>query len=112
MAADGKIDRRYGMRGPREGRAPVDGGHPARPAHVGDVEDHRAAMPVADIEPAAAPDRVMAAMRPALPGRGLAAGGPLPRHPPASDLLRPRRIEEVENHHDVADITLDLRRDV
>ena len=54
----------------------------------------------------------MTAMRAALPGRRLAAGRPLTRHPPAPDLLRPRRVLEVEDHDDIADVAFDLRRDV
>ena len=56
-------------------------------ADIVDVEDDEAAVPVADVEAIADPHRVMAAMRGALPGRLLAAGRPLPGHPPAADLL-------------------------
>src|SRR4030095_8442032 len=54
----------------------------------------------------------MTAMMPARPGRLLAARRPLTRHPPAPYLLRPRRIVEVEDHHDVADVAIHLGRDV
>ncbi len=46
------------------------------------------------------------------PGRRLAASGPLPRHPPAPDFLRLRRIVEVQDHHDVADVAVHLGGDV
>src|SRR5260370_22422086 len=42
----------------------------------------------------------------------LAAGGPLAGRPPSPDLARMSRVDEVENHHDVAGVTLDRRRDV
>ena len=54
----------------------------------------------------------MAFVRVVLPRRLFAAGSPLPRHPPAADFLRFRRIFEVENHHDVADVAVHGRRDV
>src|SRR5262249_463372 len=70
-------------------------------------------VPVADIEPVALPDRMMAAgWSPVRPGVLLAAGLPLPRDPPAADFDGLRRVGEVEDHHDVADIALDGRRDV
>src|SRR4029077_18776525 len=93
-------------------RAPVEAADVARPADVIDPEDHEAAMPIARVEPVAAAQRMMAAMPAPLPGRGLAAGGPLPRHPPFRDRLGPVRVGEVEDHDDVADIALFLRRDV
>src|SRR5713226_8225658 len=42
----------------------------------------------------------------------LAACGPLAGRPPSPDLARMSRVDEVENHHDVAGVTLDRRRDV
>src|ERR1700676_3772114 len=69
-------------------------------------------MPIADIEPVAPAQRMMAAMRRALPARLLAAAGPLSGHPPAPDLARLRGVAEVEDHHDVAAIALDRRRDI
>src|SRR5471032_1337465 len=47
-----------------------------------------------------------------LPARCLAAGGPLPLHPPAADLLGPGRVLQVEDHDDGADITLQFSGDV
>src|SRR5882724_5836867 len=85
--------------------APVETGHEARLAHVLDVEDDEAAVPVRDVEPVAEADRMVAAVRAALPGRRLAAGDPLAGHPPAADLLRVRRIVQVEDADDVAAIT-------
>src|SRR5882724_7029737 len=41
-----------------------------------------------------------------LPAWCFAAGGPLPLHPPAADLLRPGRVLQVEDHDDGADIAL------
>ena len=94
------------------GRAPVEPGDEARLAHVLDVEDHEAAVPVAHVEPVARADRVVAAVVAPRPGRRLPASGPLPRHPPAPDLLRPRRIVQIEDHHDVADVAVHLGGDV
>src|SRR5204863_8392263 len=96
----------------RIARAAVEAADGFRRAYFVDPEDHKAAMPIARIEPVAAAQRMMAAMPAPLPGRGLAAGGPLPRHPPARDRLGPGRVGEVEDHDDVADIALFLRRDV
>ena len=55
---------------------------------------------------------MMAAMVGALPGRRLAAGGPLARHPPAADFFRPLRLLKVDDRHDVAEIAVELRRAV
>src|SRR5207245_4219488 len=74
---------------------------------VFDVEDHKPALPVAGVEAIAEPQRMMAAVHGARPARGLAARDPLPRHPPAPDFLWMRRILEVEDAHDVADIALE-----
>src|SRR5262249_61763539 len=77
-----------------------------------DVEDHEAAVPVAHVEPVALANRVMAAVVPSRPRRCLAPRRPLPRHPPAPDLQWPRRVGEVEDHDDVADVSLHLRREI
>src|ERR1700722_7683219 len=69
-------------------------------------------MPIADIEAVALAQRMMAAVRRALPARLLAAAGPLSGHPPAPDLARVRGVAEVEDHQDVAAIALDRRRDI
>ena len=105
-------DRQHGVGRARVGRAPVEAADIGRVADVVDVEDHEAAVPITRIEPVAAPQRVMAAVPPALPGRRLAACGPLPRHPPAGDRLGPGRVGEIEDHDDVADIAVLLGRDV
>src|SRR5216684_8807114 len=96
----------------RIGRAPVEPADEFRMADIVDVEDHEAAMPVAGIKPVAAAQRVMAAMAAALPALALAAVRPLPLHPPARYRLGPRRVGEVEDHNDVADKAIFLRRDV
>src|SRR5262249_10268080 len=57
-------------------------------------------------------NRVMAAMVPPRPRWRLAARRPLPWHPPAPDLARLSGIGQVEDHHDVADVAVHLRRDV
>ena len=93
-------------------RAPVEPGDELGFAHVLDVEDDEPAVPVAGVEPVAGAQRVMALVRGAFPGRLLAARDPLPRHPPAADFLGLRRILQVEDHHDVADIAVHRRRDV
>ena len=104
------------------GRCASDAGTPGwcstcddqlRLRHVGDVEDEEAVVPVADIEAVAEAQRMVAARRyPVAPGVLLAARLPLAGDPPAPDLLRLRRIGEIEDHHDVADIALGGRRDV
>src|SRR5262245_65019151 len=69
-------------------------------------------MPVRDVEAIAEADRMMTTVRAALPRRRLAAGDPLAGHPPASDLLWPCRIGEVENADDVAAIALEIGRQI
>src|SRR5205807_4891346 len=64
------------------------------------------------VEAIAAPDRMVTAMVLRFPAGCLAAGGPLPLHPPATDLLGPGRILQVEDHDDGADIALLLRGNV
>src|SRR5580698_796348 len=88
MTGDRHIDRHQAVRGPAERRAPVEAGDQPRLGHVADVEDDAAAVPVADIQPIATPDRMVAAMVPPLPTRRFTTGGPLPFHPPPADLLR------------------------
>ena len=112
MAGDRHIDRNQAVRRPAERRTPVDVGDQLRLGHVADVEDDAAAVPVADIQAIAAPDRMVAAVVLRLPAGCLAAGGPLSFHPPAADLFRPGRILQVEDHDDGADIALLLRGDV
>ena len=52
-------------------------------------------------------ERMMAAWRwPIVPRIRLATGFPLSGDPPARHFLRARRIGEIEDHHDVADIAL------
>src|SRR5262249_28770888 len=104
----------------RQGGGNADrlGGIPAKAAdklgapNVGYVEDHNPSMPIAHVEPVSLPHRMMAPVRIALPGRLLPAGGPLSGHPPSSNFLRPCWIFEVDDHHDVADITFKSRREI
>src|SRR3954465_15721373 len=112
MAGDRHIDRNQAVRGPAERWTPVEVSDQLRLGHVADVEDDAAAVPVADIQPIAAPDRMVAAVVLRLPAGCLAAGRPLPFHPPAADLLRLCRVPEVEDHDDGADIALLLCGDV
>ena len=107
---NGTGERRVGRRD--EGRAPVEARDQARPREVRHVEDHEATVPVAHVEPVVEPDGMVTAVLAAGPGRRLAAPRPLPRHPPAAHLLRPCGIGEVEDHHDVADVAVQLGRDV
>src|SRR3546814_10181271 len=97
----------------REGRAGGEAGYGPRPRHVRDIEDEEPVMPVADIQPVAEPQRMVAA-RPghALPRIVLAAGVPLAGDPPAAHLFRPLGIADVEDQHDVAGVALDRGRDV
>src|SRR5580700_4431747 len=106
MAGDRNIDRDQAVRGPAERRTPVEVSDQLRLGHVADVEDDAAAVPVADIQAIAAPDRMVATVVLRLPARCFAAGGPLPLHPPAADLFRPGRVLQVEDHDDGADIAL------
>jgi hypothetical protein len=55
---------------------------------------------------------VTARRHPVVPRIGLAARFPLAGNPPATGLDRPRRIDEVEDHHDVADIALGSGREI
>src|SRR5476651_1131305 len=112
MAGDRHIDRNQAVGGPAERWTPVDVRDQLRPGHVADVEDDAAAVPVADVQAIAAPDRMVATVVLRLPVGFLAAGGPLPFHPPAADLFRPGRVLQVEDHDDGADIALLLRGDV
>src|SRR5437899_11800437 len=103
---EGRV-RRRGKR-----RTPVEPGDEPRRRRVLDVEDDEASVPVAHVEPGAEADRVVAAVRAARPGRRLTARDPLARHPPAADLPGPARVLEVEDHHDVPDVAVELRRGV
>src|SRR3954452_4599780 len=100
------------MRRPRKRRAPIEAGNEFRFAHVLDVENHEAAVPVTDIKPVAGADRMVTALIGPLPVRLLAARRPLSRHPPAPDFLGLFRIFEVDDLHDIAAIALELRRAV
>src|SRR5262249_18816732 len=94
----------------RERRAPVEPGHELGLAHILDVEDHESALPVAGIETVAHPQRGMAAVRGPLPARRLAAGDPLPPHPPAPAPLRPCRLLQFKNAEEVALIAFERGR--
>src|SRR5215468_3667203 len=101
-----------GMGRPGKRRRPVEAGHELWPAQIRDVENHEPAVPIADVEPIAVTDGMMTAMRRALPRRRLAAGRPLPRHPPFADELGARRIREIDDADDVAEIAIHFRRAV
>ena len=107
-----KRHRQHGVGRAGERRTPVQARHKFRLAHILDVENHEAAVPVAGIEPVAETQRMMAAMRAAFPGRLFAAGSPLSRHPPAADFFGFRLVFQIENHHDVAEITVYRGRDI
>ena len=87
------------VRRPRKGRMVVQARNAFRLGHVVDVEYVEPAVPVARIEAIPIAQRMVAAMRGALPRRRLAARGPLSGRPPAADFLRTRRILQVEDHH-------------
>src|SRR5260370_7857422 len=106
------MDRNQGGCGPAERGTPVEVRDQLRLGHVADVEDDAAAVPVADIQAIAAPDRMVATVVLRLPARCFAAGGPLPLHPPAADLFRPGRVLQVEDHDAGADIPLFLGANV
>ena len=70
-------------------------------------------MPVADIEALAHAQRMMTTRGDTIvPWIGLAAGFPLTGDPPSPDLARAGGIGEIQDHHDIADVALDGRRDV
>src|SRR5262249_59110025 len=83
-----------------------------RPAQIRDVENHEPAMPITDVEPITVADGMMTAVRRSLPCRPFPAGRPLPRHPPLADELGARRIREVDDADDVAEVAVHLRRAV
>src|SRR5204863_9856594 len=91
---------------------PVEAGDEFRPAQILDVENDEPAVPIAHIESIALAHGMMAAMRRAFPARRLAAGRPLPRHPPLANELGARRILEVDDADDVAEIAVHFRRAV
>src|SRR6185436_10914666 len=109
-AAQQERYRKRGMRRPGKWRAPIQAGDEFWLGHVIDVENDEAAVPVADVKAISNAHGMMAAMVGALPGGCLAAGGPLPRHPPATDFFGPLRFLKVDNRHDVAEIAVELRR--
>src|SRR5215471_13482919 len=111
-AAQRERHRQRGMGGPGKRRRPVEAGNEFRPAQIRDVENHKPAMPITDVEPIAVADGVMAAMRRTLPRRRFAAGRPLPGHPPLAHELGARRILEVDDADDVAEIAVHFRRAV
>ncbi len=111
-AAQQERHRQRGVRRPGKWRAPIEAGDEFRPAHILDVEDNEAAVPVAHVETVADPHRVVAAMVRSLPGRLFTAGGPLSRHPPAPDFFRAPGILKIDDRDDVAEIALDLRGSV
>ena len=109
---DGLGNGQRGVGGTRVGRAPVEAADPPRAGHIGYVEDDEAAVPIAGVQPVAEPKRMVAAVPDALPRRGFAARGPLSGHPPPRHLLGPGRVLHVQDHHDVADVALHLRREI
>src|SRR5262249_17859334 len=111
-AAQRKRYRKRGMGRPGKRRRPVEARDELRSAQVLNVENDEPAVPVAHIEPIALAHGMVAAMCRALPARSLAAGCPLSRHPPLADEPGPRRILEVDNADDVAEIAVHFRRAV
>ena len=70
-------------------------------------------VPVADIEAIAHAQWMVATRRgPVVPGIRFCPSLPLTRDPPPPHLDRTSGIGEIEDHHDVADIALDRRRDI
>src|SRR5262249_60776891 len=96
----------------RIGWIPAKAGYEFRMAHVGYIQDDDPSMPIAHIEPVSQTHRMMAPVCIAIPARPFPSRGPLSGHPPSSNFLRPCWILEVDNHHDVADITFKSRREI
>src|SRR5262245_13830873 len=103
--------RQGGVNRGRIGWIPAKAAYKFRMAHVGYVQDDKTPMPITHVKPVSLAHRMMAPVRVATPGRLLSAGGPLSGHPPSSNFLRPCWILEIDDHHDVADITFKSRRE-
>src|SRR4026208_844861 len=69
-------------------------------------------MPITNVETITAANRMMAARRGPLPGGGLAARGPLSRHPPAHHLFGSFGILHIQHHGDIAIVPFYGWRDV
>src|SRR5262249_27225035 len=104
--------RQGGVNRGRIGWIPAKAAYKFRMAHVGYVQDDKTPMPITHVKPVSLAHRMMAPVRVATPGRLLSAGGPLSGHPPSSNFLRPCWILEIDDHHDVADITFKSRREI
>ena len=111
-AARSLRDRQAGVCRMRKRRAPIRGRDERGLAMSAMSRMKKPRVPVADVEPVAHAQRVMAARLRSFHRVVLAAGRPLARHPPAPDLSRIGRVLEVEDHHDVADIAVGGRRDI
>src|SRR5688500_1240215 len=69
-------------------------------------------MAAADIEPILMAKPMVDPLLAALSGGRFSARRPLPRHPPLADLLRPHRIREIDDEHDVPAVALHLGREI
>ena len=95
------------------GRPGVELRHQARARHVLDVQDEHAVMPVRHVQAVAHAQRMVAARRHVVvPGIGFAAGLVLAGNPPAPHFLGLRRIAQVQDLDDVADVARRRRRDI
>ena len=86
----------------------VVGADRLRLADVGHVDDAHAAVPAAGVQPVADAQRVMQAMLAARPRRLLAAREVLPGYPPARHFLGLRRIADVVDDENVADVAFGI----
>src|SRR5712692_1363984 len=75
-----------GVRRPGKWRTPVGSRNHDGPRHIGNIENNDTAVPIAHEQPVTEADGMMASVSPAVPGRSLATGDPLPGKPPAADL--------------------------
>ena len=90
----------------------IVGADGARFRDIGDIDHTQPRLPAARPQLVALAQRVMQAVIHSRPGRLLAAGDMLARHPPARDLGRALRITQIVNDEDVAEIALHLGRDI
>ena len=111
-AVDSLRHRHEGMRRLGKWRVIVVFAKRARLANVGDVDDAQARVPAARPELIAEAQRMVQAVFAPDPGRLFAGRDMLARHPPARHFLGPRRIADVVDDEDVADVAFHLGRDV